>query len=108
MEFPVTKWDLPRGYQGDFAPRSCSYSSGKSIEKKKITCYVSLLRAAGSAQATELIEHSDQTAQQVILLREETVLMAFQVKGKCENIYHVTLCSRPAEAITGFCSQTVW
>lgn len=65
-EFPVTKWNLPHGYQADFAPRSCCWGSGRSI-KKKIT-YVSLLRAAGSAEPTKLTVHSNQTAQRVILL----------------------------------------
>lgn len=105
MEFPVTKWDLPHGYQADFAPQSCSCSSGKSIKKSLVTWVCSELQVQPmqlNSQNAQIKRHSGW------FCWEETVLMAFQVKGKCENVYHVTLCSRPAGAVTGFCSQTVW
>lgn len=61
MEFPVTKWDLPHGYQADFAPRSCSCSSGKSIKKSPVTWVCSELQVQPrqpNSQNAQIKRHS--------------------------------------------------
>lgn len=101
-ESPLTKWALPHGYRADFAPRSCSRGSGTSI---KITCYASLLREGGcrfSRGNSDSPNTRRSNGSAGYFVRKETVLMAFQVKGKGGNVYRVASCSRPAGALTGF------